>query len=278
MLVALVQRDLRLMWRSRGVLVPLAVVPLLTLVLVPAVAAALPGIAGAPEQLIESLPLQLTPADAVQAQVAELSPEESFLTLALLHFMAPVYLLVPLIVASVIAADSFAGERERRSLEALLYLPVSDTELLAAKILGAWVPAVAVGVVGFLLYGLTINTFGWPVMGRVFFPTWTWVVIGVWVMPGVAGLGLGVSVLISSRVGTVQEASQLGSIVVLPLLMVLLAQLGGRLHLGVPQALWLGAGLWAATVALLRVGRRWCSREALLLRGTSPGRSADADR
>ena len=102
-LVALVQRDLRLVLRSRGVLVPLAVVPLVTLVLIPAVVAFLPAAAGAPEQLVNALPLQLTPADVVQAQVANLSPEESFLTLALLHFMAPVYLLVPLIVASVIA-------------------------------------------------------------------------------------------------------------------------------------------------------------------------------
>jgi DMSO reductase anchor subunit len=66
---------------------------------------------------------------------------------------------------------------------------------------------------------------------------------------------------LSSRVKTVQEASQLGSIVVLPLVVVLLAQLGGRLHLGVPQALLLGA-----TGVLLRIGQRWCSRESLLTR------------
>jgi hypothetical protein len=55
--------------------------------------------------------------------------------------------------------------------------------------------------------------------------------------------------------------------VVLPLLFVLLAQLGGRLHLGVPQALGIGACLWAATFVLLRIGRRWCSRQELLTRG-----------
>ncbi len=263
---ALVQRDLRLVGRSNGVLVPLTIVPFVTLALVPAVIASIPGVAGASEKLVDALPLQLVPAEAVQAQVAALSPEESFLTLALLHFMVPVYLLVPLIVASVIAADSFAGERERKSLEAQLYLPTTDAELLAAKILSAWLPAVAVGAVGFVLYGCTINLFAWPVMQRLFFPDWTWLVIGLWVMPAVAGLGLSVGVLISSRVGTVQESSQLGSIVVLPLLVLLLAQLGGTLHLGVPQALLLGGLLWSATAVLLRLGRRWCSRESLLLR------------
>lgn len=264
---ACVRRDLQLFLRTRGVLIPLVIVPMLTLVLVPAVVAYLPSVAGAPADLVAQLPLQLTPAEGVQASVAGMPPEESFLVLALLHFMAPIYLLVPLIVASVIAADSFAGERERGSLEALLYLPTTDTELLTAKILSAWIPAVAVGGIGFLLYGLTLNTFAWPVMQRIWFPTWTWVVIGAWVMPAVAGLGLGVGVLISSRVKTVQEASQLGAMVVLPLLFVLLAQLGGRLHLGVPQALGIGACLWAATFVLLRIGRRWCSRQELLTRG-----------
>ncbi len=266
-LAALVRRDLQLFWRTRGVLIPLVVVPLLTLVLVPAVVAFLPSVGGAPEDLVAQLPLQLTPAEVVQESVATLPPEESFLVLALLHFMAPIYLLVPLIVASVVAADSFAGERERGSLEALLYLPSTDSELLTAKILSAWIPAVSVGALGFVLYGLTINVFGWPTMGRVFFPTWTWMIIGLWVMPGVAGLGLGVGVLISSRVKTVQEASQLGAMVVLPLLFVLMAQLSGRLHLGVPQALVIGALLWAATGVLLRLGIRWCSREQLLTRG-----------
>lgn len=263
---ALVHRDLRLVWRSRGVLIPLAVVPLFTLVLVPAIVAFLPSVSGAPEQLVAQLPLQLTPSAAVQSTVASLPPEQSFVVLALLHFMAPIYLVVPLTVASVIAADSFAGERERRSLEALLYLPTTDAELLTGKILSAWLPAVGVGAVGFVLYGLTINLFGWPVMGRVFFPTWTWAVIGLWVMPAVAGLGLGVGTLVSSRVKTVQEATQVGAFVVLPLLVVLLAQLGGRFELGVQSALGLGALLWTATAALIHVGRRWCSREVLLTR------------
>ena len=85
-------------------------------------------------------------------------------------FMAPIYLLVLLIVSSVIAADTFAGERERKSLESLLYLPATDADLLVFKLVGAWIPAVSVGGIGFLLYGATVNVTGWPVMQRFFFP------------------------------------------------------------------------------------------------------------
>jgi ABC-type Na+ efflux pump permease subunit len=40
-------------------------------------------------------------------------------------------------VSSVLAADSFAGEKERKTLEALLYTPTTDRELFTAKLLEA---------------------------------------------------------------------------------------------------------------------------------------------
>ena len=39
------------------------------------------------------------------------------------YLLAPLFLIVPLMVSAVLAADAFAGEKERRTLEALLHLP-----------------------------------------------------------------------------------------------------------------------------------------------------------
>ena len=84
--------------------------------------------------------------------------------------------------------------------------------------------------------------------------------------PAVAALGLSVNVLISARVRTVQEASQLGSVVVIPLVMLVVAQVSGRLYLDLPRALWLGAALWSMSGLLLLAARRLCSRELLMTR------------
>jgi ABC-2 type transport system permease protein len=86
-------------------------------------------------------------------------------------FIAPLYLLVPLVVATVIAADSFAGERERGTLEALLHTPTTDRELLTGKFLAAWLPAVTVAWAGFAVYSVLANVLMWPARERIFFPS-----------------------------------------------------------------------------------------------------------
>ena len=53
---------------------------------------------------------------------------------------APMFLILPLMVASIIGADSIVGEKERKTLEALLYTPATDRELYLAKLLSAVVP------------------------------------------------------------------------------------------------------------------------------------------
>src|SRR5512139_3501713 len=139
--------------------------------------------------------------------------------------MAALYLLLPTIVAIGFASDSFAGEKERKTLEALLYTPTTDWELLLGKLLSAWLPALGVTWGGFLLYSVMANLAAWPVLGRLFFPTTMWVILVMWVAPAAAALGLSSMVLISSRARTFQEANQLSGVVILPLFMLLGAQL-----------------------------------------------------
>ena len=169
-------------------------------------------------------------------------------------------------VATVIAADSLAGERERKTLETLLSAPISDRELLAGKLLAAWVPAVLVGLGGFMAYGVTANLVAWPVMGEVFFPNATWRVLALWAGPAAASFGLGVMILVSARVRGFQEAYQLGGLVVIPFIALPVSQAVGILYLGPLLAFGLGALLWAVDALLLWLGSHALQRDALLTR------------
>jgi len=264
---ALVRRDLTALSRSRGVLIPLLLVPAVLLALFPAMVGVAPTTVGLPDSLVQELQrLTLGMPEALQQELAAYTPTQAAVALILLHFMAPLYLVVPLMVASVIAADSFAGERERGTLEALAFTPTEDRELFLAKLIVAWLPAVAVGLASFVVYGVTVNLSAHAVMQRWIFPTPAWITLGLWVSPAVAALGLSLNVLISARVSTVQEASQLGSVVVVPLVMLVVAQVSGRLYLDAPRALLLGAALWGLAALLLLAARRLCSRELLMTR------------
>ena len=53
----------------------------------------------------------------------ELPEREQLVVLVNGYLLAPLFLIVPLMVSAVLAADAFAGEKERKTLEALLHLP-----------------------------------------------------------------------------------------------------------------------------------------------------------
>ncbi|MBS3967896.1 MAG: hypothetical protein KGZ60_11630 [Truepera sp.] len=104
----------------------------------------------------------------------------------------------------------------------------------------------------------------WGVMGRVFFPTWMWLVLVVWVMPAVAGMGLGVSVIVSSKVKSFQEAYQIGGVVVVPVLLLVVGQITGVMVFSAWLVLLLGLVLWGVTAILLWYGSKSFARSELI--------------
>ena len=52
------------------------------------------------------------------------------------YLLAPLFLIVPLMVSAVLAADAFAGEKERRTMESLLHLPVRNVDPMVMLICG----------------------------------------------------------------------------------------------------------------------------------------------
>ena len=262
---AIVRKDLSVVLQSKAVLLPLIIVPAVMLLVLPLLASFAPQYVNVPGAndlgaLLERMP------ESFAQRFAGLDETQSVVVLLLVYLFAPLYLIVPLMVASVIAADAFAGEKERRTLEALLFTPTTDRELLLGKLLSGFVPALAVAWGGFVVYAVVANAAAWPVMGRVFFPTGMWWVLALWVAPAVAAVGLGATVLVSARVNTFQEAYQIGGVVVLPIIVLLIGQATGVLVFSLALVVLLGAFFWAAAAALLVFGARGFRRGDVLSR------------
>jgi ABC-2 type transport system permease protein len=179
------------------------------------------------------------------------------------YLLAPLFLIVPLMVSAVVAADAFAGEKERRTMESLLHLPVRDRDLYVGKLMTAFVPAVAVSWIGFVAFCIVSNAVAWPVMHRFFVPTRLWLLMIFWVAPAVAALGLGVMVRVSARARTAQEANQLGGAVILPLIFLALGQSTGLLFVRAETSIVVGAVMWAIAVALNVQGAARFARDRL---------------
>jgi len=169
-------------------------------------------------------------------------------------------------VSAVLAGDAFAGEKERKTLETMLHLPVRDRDLYIGKLLVGFLPAVAVSWVGFVLFCITSNAAAWPVMHRVFLPTKTWIALILWISPAVAAFGLGVMVRVSARVNNTQEAQQLGGAVVLPMVVLAVAQTTALMLAGLTVTVIAGAVIWAVAVWLNVRGARIFTRDAMASR------------
>ena len=212
----LLARDLGMIRRSRALMLPMLFLPTLLLVLLPAAI----GLAARERSLDVDTFVKMLP-DGLAEPVLAHPPDERLIILVLGYLVAPLFLIVPLMVSSVLAADTFAGEKERKTLETLLHLPVRDRDLYVAKLLSTFLPSTAVSWVGFTVFCVVSNVVCWPVMQRVFLPTQTWMLVIFWLAPAVAALGLGIMVRVSIRVENTQEAQQLGGAVVLPFVVTL---------------------------------------------------------
>ena len=255
-----VGKDLTAIRRSKAIVYPMIGLPVLLLVALPL---ALGGMARSvdPGSALSS-PLV---ADLLSV-VTSRPPAEQLPVLVLGYLLAPLLVVLPLMVSAVLAADAFAGEKERRTLESLLLLPMSDRDLFTAKLLSAYLPALTITWAGGVLYAIVANVSAWPVTGSLVVPFPQWIVMLLWIAPAVALLSLALLVLVSSRARTTQEANQLGGAVILPLIFVAASQVSAMLLAPVPAVIAAGAVIWLAAALLLRVGSRRFTRDRLASR------------
>jgi len=256
---AVVDKDLRAVRRSKLLVIPMVAVPALLLVILPLMLGLFAHTASSTDAARTASRL----GGALPDRFGDLPPEELVFELVLGFLLAPLFLIVPLMVSAVLAADAFAGEKERKTLEGLMHLPIADRDLFLAKVIGAFVPAVAVSWFGFAAFAVIANGVAWPVMGRIFVPTRLWLVVILWVAPAVAMFGLGVMVRVSARARTTQEATQLGGAVILPLIFLALGQASGILLLDLPRAIAIGAVAWAIALLLVWRGSTRFTRDRL---------------
>ncbi len=149
---AIIRKDLKVVSQNKGVVLPIIIVPLVMFAILPWVltrAPALVNIAGVSSGNVDGLIARM-PA-GLQGALSGLNINQQITVFFLVYMMAPFFLIIPLMVASTIAADSFAGEKERKTMEALLYTPTTDRELFIAKLLSGWLAAIAVALAGFAL-------------------------------------------------------------------------------------------------------------------------------
>ena len=113
---------------------------------------------------------------------------------------------LPYLLVSGVTADTFAGERERHTLETMLASCISDRALLIAKIGSAVVYGWGLTITNILVGLVTVNV-AFSEGHLLMFPPATMLgILGISLLVAVFGAGLGVT--ISLRAATVRQAQQ----------------------------------------------------------------------
>jgi ABC-2 type transport system permease protein len=199
-----------------------------------------------------------------QPSARALEPEAAIQASLFQQFLA-LLVLSPVAASMSIAAFSVIGEKQARTLEPLLATPITTFELLLAKILGAFLPAVALSLACFAVYVGVAAVFAYPgVAASLLMPRPLAMVFLMGPMASLTALTL--AVCVSSRVNDARSAQQLAVLVVLPITGLLIAQIAGGFVVTVPIILLITGVMAAVNVGLIRLGVSLFDRETILTR------------
>jgi ABC-type Na+ efflux pump permease subunit len=248
---ALLVKDLAETFSTAQIVMPLIIVPLVIIIGYPAAfliaIRVAPGAVDGLRDFISGFPASAIPA------IPGLTSAGRAAYIGVVYLFSGFFLIVPVMVSTVVAANSFAGEKERRTLEGLLYTPLTDAELVVGKIAASFLPAVAFAWICFGIYTAIVDVLGAPIVGQLFFPTANWWALMFLLVPTVSLLVISVVVMVSTRARGFQEANAIGGAIVLPVIGVVAAQATGLMVLSAPVIAGVSAVFAVADAVLLRV-------------------------
>lgn len=264
-ILALVAKDFAELRQSPGIFVPALLTGVGAILYPFVIAVIIPAVTG--ERLSDSSDFEIAELfNRTEPGIRGLSPEGAIQAFIFQQALALLVGLTTVTGGMSVAAHSVIGEKQARTLEPLLATPLRTGELLAAKVIGAAVPGVALTVGCFVAYVVLIAIFAEPgVWTALLTPRSLGLVILIG--PLAALLGLQLAVCASSRVNDPRSAQQLGAIVlIIPVGVLQVAQFVGGVILTVPVLLAIGGVLAAGNLLVLRVAVSLFDRESILIR------------
>ena len=262
-IAALLRKELTDLRQNQAVFLPAVLTGVISLLLPFFVALIVPALTG--EQLSDSSDFEIAAQFyRDQPAFANLDPEGAIQAWIFQQFLV-LLVLTPVAGSMSVAAYSVIGEKQARTLEPLLATPLTTFELLAAKVLGALVPALALTLACFVAYLGGMALFARPGVFRVILTPAPLAVIFV-LGPLAALAALQLAVCVSSRVNDARSAQQIGVLVVLPIAGMLVFQLTGSFRLTLPIIALIATTLAAINAGLMLLGIALFDRESILTR------------
>ena len=256
--LALIKKDIRSITSNKQVLMVMLMVPLALTIVLPSVL------------VLDTVMAPDTASDfqKMLSMVSFLSEEpdqqQMILWLMLNKIMPAFFLLIPIMASSVMAASSFVGEKEKHTLETLLYSPLSLKQLFQSKILAGFSVGMMVSYISFAAMMLVLEMEMLFLNGSMVMPDISWLLIMLLIAPAVSLVAIAVTVRGSAKAQTIEEAQQRAVFLIFPILALVIGQFSGVILVNSGLLLGLGVVLAVLAVLLMRGAARNFTYEKLL--------------
>ena len=236
---ALIKKDFRGVASNRRLFSALLIVPLVLTIILPS---------------IFLVTIYFVPDDPDVANLLSLLPEaagmeslELTLSSMILNYILPVFfMMIPIMTASIMAASAFVGEKERHTLETLLYCPLTLKQIFQAKVWASFLLSMVVSLISFTAMLLVMETELFFLMGKLILPSVNWLVVMLLLSPAISLIAVTLIVRGSAKAQSVEESQQSAVFLILPLILLIAGQFTGVLLMNV----WILLGLGIVCVAL----------------------------
>jgi hypothetical protein len=173
------------------------------------------------------------------------------------------FLMVSVINSTVTSTSSFATEKERGTLETLLFSPISIRDMFIGKALASFIPTLGITYAAYIVCVVIVNAITYPIYSKLIMFNQMWFVMMFWVTPALILLVILFNVLVSARSKTLQEAQQLGGIIILPAVGFVISQTAGLFLLTVWICFLIGLFLFGMVALLLVLTAKYNNRNVL---------------
>ena len=244
---ALIKKDMRSVISNKQVFAVLLIVPIVLTIALPSIFVFVilfaPDAASDFQKLLDMLP----------APNREYSQQQQIFSLILNQIMPSFFLIIPIMASSVMAASSFVGEKEKHTLETLLYSSLSLGRLFQSKILAGFSVGMMISYSSFAAMLLVMELESFFLTGNLLLPAASWLAIMLLIAPAISLIAIAVTVRSSAKAQTIEEAQQRAVFLIFPILALLIGQFTGIILISA-GLLW-GVGIVLAALAILLVKR-----------------------
>ena len=255
---AIIGKDIKSIISNKSLLTGLIVVPLMFALVFPLMFTLI--LYFSPDQLDDIEPLlEILPASMVSDDMVKTT------FLFLFNAVMPMFfILIPVLSSTIMAASSFVGEKEKSTLETLLYCPLSLKQIYQAKVWASFFFSTGITLLSFLVMLIVMELGALLIIESLILPGLSWLFTMLVVSPAVSLLSITFIVMISTKAKSMEDAQQRSVFLIIPILALIIGQFLGVMIVSAWYLLAIGVIFAVIAFIMMKKSTKNLSYEKLL--------------